>query len=291
MDHGQQWIRRSVLVLALVVLVGCGAKAEVAAIKCRPSPFRHAKPWVIAHASSNYFGPGNSLEMMRAAVAAGADVVDADIRITSDGVLVAAHDDSLAVVAESNDLISMISYRDLSKLDLGDLWAGPSGSFPLRGKGSRVPTIEQLLIAFPDRPVSLEFKVTGGEQSLCTLIRRLNRANDVYVSSAGDAAIDTFKSLCPEVTTTVTDAMVFDMQAARRNPKSNWCATVPIGQPPFRGDLVTKSFVEWDHAHGLAVFTWTIDDPKTLEQLARSGVDGVYTGRADLARKIFDSVA
>jgi glycerophosphoryl diester phosphodiesterase len=257
---------------------------------CTPSSFVRAKPLVIAHASSTYFGPANTIVAMREALKAGADALDADIRITADGVLVAAHDDALRSTTGVNASVSTLTYAELRKLDVARSWKNPKGKYALRGKGVTIPTIKQILLAFPDRRMSLEFKVTGGEQSLCDLLRQLKRTNDVWVGSAGDAAVDRFKPLCPEVVTTVTDAMVPIMQAARANNR-DWCATVPIGQPPFYrsgGSWLTKESVQWSHDHGLATFTWTVDDPDDLALVKRVGADGVYTGRPDLARKIFD---
>ncbi len=283
-------VRLWAVLAAALLVVGCTSTDTKSAL-CPRSPFQRAKPWVIAHASSDYFGPGNTIEMMHAAVKAGADVVDADIRVTSDGVLVASHDDAIPVGENTTISIAHTTLSDLQTVNLGTDWGGPNGDFPLKKKFVHIPTLEAILNAFPNRTVSLEFKVTGGEKTLCASLRRLKRTKDVYVSSAGDAAIDTFKPLCPEVVTTVTDAMVFDLQREQADPKSTWCSTVPIGQPPFREELTSKTAVAWSHQHGLAMFTWTIDDPDVLEQLAMSGVDGVYTGRADLARKIFDDAA
>lgn len=286
-----QWVRR---IAGGLVFSGCLAAPSVPAparATCAPSAFRQRKPLVIAHASSTHFGPGNTLPMLRAAVKAGADVVDADVRVTADGVLVAAHDDSLRGLTKTSGSVSTMTYAELLRFDLGDSWPGPAGDFPLKGKRVRVPTIEQILTAFPNRLTSLEFKVTGGEKTMCTLLRRLNRTKNVYIGSAGDAPVNNFKPLCPEVTTTVTDALVDEMRAARDNPDSTWCSPVPIGQPPYRRERFTKDFVDWNHDRGLAIFTWTVDDPHTLERLAVAGVDAVYTGRADLARKIFDRIA
>jgi glycerophosphoryl diester phosphodiesterase len=257
---------------------------------CAPSSFVRSKPLVIAHASSTHFGPGNTIVAMRSALRAGADALDADVRVTADGVLVAAHDDALKATTGENGSVAKLTYAELRKLDVARTWKNPKGKYTLRGKGVTIPTIEEILRAFPDRRMSLEFKVEGGEQTLCDLLRKLRRTNDVWVGSAGDAAVDRFKPLCPEVVTTVTDAMVPIMQAARAN-NSEWCATVPIGQPPFYrsgGSWLTKESVQWSHDHGLATFTWTVDDPDDLAHVKRVGADGVYTGRPDLARRIFD---
>jgi glycerophosphoryl diester phosphodiesterase len=256
---------------------------------CPSNRYRSTPPLVIAHASSGYFGPPNTIEMLRAAVRAGADVVDADVRLSADGVLVAAHDDELGGASNGEGSLRAHTFAALRQLDFGWAWKNPQGKLSLRGKGVKIPSIEEVLKAFPNRRVSLEFKVTGGEATLCNLVRRLGRTKDVYISSAGDEAIDTFKPICPEVATTVTDAMVPLLRAAQASGK-DWCAPAHIGQPPFsrgKNTFITKTSVDWNHAHGLAVYTWTLDSEEDLRVALNAGVDAVYTGRADLARKIF----
>ena len=276
-----------------MVMSSALAAAEVspvgAATPCPVSPYRSAVPVVIAHASSSHFGPPNTISMMRAAVRAGADVIDVDLRVTHDGELVASHDDDVFGLTGVHLSIAGNSLAALRRLDAGWSWPGPKRTHPLRGRGVRIPTAAEILTAFPGRRISFEFKTTGGERSLCRLLRATKRTDDAYVGSAGDAAVDRFKPLCPEVTTTVTDAMVVEFRAAQANG-SSWCAPVPIGQPPFYRDnegVLSADSVRWSHDHGLAIYTWTIDDPADLATVARLGVDGVYTGRPDLARAAF----
>ena len=76
-----------------------------------------------------------------------------------------------------------------------------------------------------------------------------------------------------------------------RSTGEAWCAPAPIGQPPFSANLLDPANVGWSHDHGMAIFTWTVDDPDTLRGLAEAGVDGVYTRRPDIARKVFDEYA
>ena len=283
-------VARAALRAAMIVTVtSCTASRSITQA-CPVSRFRSAKPLVIAHASSTHFGPANTLAMMRAAVAAGADVIDVDVRVTGDGVLVASHDDDLRATTDTPGTIHTKTIAQLRTLDAARTWPGANHDYPLRGHGVTIPTVREILDAFPHRRVSLEFKTTGGEHTLCTLLRRLHRTADVYVGSAGDAAVDTFKPICPEVAITVTDALVVTMNNARANG-SRWCSPSPLGQPPYMigtRRLVTPASVRWDHEHGMAVYTWTLDDPQRLAAADDAGVDGVYTGRADIARAIFD---
>ena len=278
------------LAATAAVVAGVGTDAARAALApCPTSRYRSARTLIIAHASGDWFGPPNTIEMLRASKAAGADVLDTDVRVTKDGQLVASHDD-VVKVGRVQRSISRSTLAELRTLDLGDEWAGPRKNFPLRGKAVRVPTVPEVLAAFPKDLISMEFKATGGERALCSLLRSTKRTGDVYIGSAGDAAVDVFAPLCPEVTTTVTDAMVPTMRAARQSGAA-WCSPSPIGQPPLsRGSTfrLTKESVDWNHAHGLAVFTWTADTEASLRFVATLGVDGVYTARADLAKRILN---
>ncbi len=280
---------RAVTAAAIVLALAGTTVADAAPAPCPRSPYRSDKTRIIAHASGDWFGPANTIEMLRSAKAAGADVLDIDVRVTKDGQLVASHDD-IVKVGPTQRSIRRSTLAELRNLDLGDGWAGPKKNFPLRGKAVRIPTVPDVLAAFPKDLISMEFKVTGGEQALCSLLRSTKRTGDVYIGSAGDAAIDVFTPLCPEVTTTVTDAMVPIMRSARQSGAA-WCSPAPIGQPPlFRGSTfrLTRESVAWNHAHGLAVFTWTADTEASLRFVATLGVDGVYTARADLAKRILN---
>lgn len=276
-----------------IVLVVVGCRSTVAEAPCPPSPFHGPRMLVIAHAGGEGLGPANTLEAMRLSMAAGADVNDADVHLTADGELVAIHDDTVDATTNGSGLVRDKTLAELRLLDAGWHFAGDAADFPFRGRGVRIPTIEEVLTEFPDTLTSLEFKDDSGPAPviLCTLLRRLDRTGSVYVSSDTDAAVEAFKVACPEVTTTVTDTLVPVMRAAQASGEP-WCSPVPIGQPPYREDRKpTAASLRWAHDHGLANFTWTVDDPDTLRDLARLGMDGVYTRRPGIARAIVDEVS
>ena len=226
---------------------------------------------------------------MRAATAAGADILDTDVRMTKDGVLVAAHDDLVTAKSGGSISIANTTYTELQLIDLGDTWAGPAQNDALAGTHVSVPTIETVLKSFPGYRIGMEFKVDGAEEAMCTMLRRLERTSDAFISSGGDGPVTRFKSACPEAVTTVTDAMETAYLHAEATG-TPWCASVGIGHPPLvdRGVPLTKQNVQWDHDHGLADYTWPADTGQTLRAVAQLGVDAVYTDRADLAHAILD---
>jgi glycerophosphoryl diester phosphodiesterase len=172
-------------------------------------------------------------------------------------------------------------------LDAGVAWAGD----PIE-EIARIPSLDEILKTFPDTLISLEIKQVTPSMSdaLCTDLRDADALGRVYVSSNTDEALYAARDACPGmlITTTYADLEVRRAAAEAGEP---WCAIAPIGQPPYRDDRFDERSVADAHAHGQAIFTWTVDDPDALLQLAEAGVDGVYTRRPDMARTVFDEYA
>ena len=70
-------------------------------------------PLVIAHRGYSARYPENTLEAYRAAIAAGADLVETDARLTADGIVVASHDPTLARLAGNEAAIAAMSSTEL----------------------------------------------------------------------------------------------------------------------------------------------------------------------------------
>jgi glycerophosphoryl diester phosphodiesterase len=278
-----------------VVLAGCAGSQAAPVSECTPSRFLSSPPLVIAHAGGDGMGPANTVEAVRLSMEAGADGFELDVRMTADGVLVARHDADVNNGTNGDGPVGGFTLAELQALDAGYDWKLADGSFPLRGTGIQVPTVESVLNEFPEVLTSLEIKDRdpAAGRALCDLLTRLDRLDNVYVGSDGDVGVDAFLAACPTAITTVTDAMVTVLRRVQDTGEA-WCAPVEIGQPPMFGDdgklRLTAESIAWSREHGLATFTWTTQDPEILALLAEIGVDGVYTQRPDIARAVFDSV-
>jgi glycerophosphoryl diester phosphodiesterase len=279
MTRGLGWVA------ALGAVVACEA-ASTSASPCPPSPFRSSPPVVIAHAGGEGLGPGNTLEAMTRSLAAGADILDVDLRMTSDGVIVARHDRDVATTTDGAGYVDELTWRDVSALDAAAQWTGDPVERPVR-----VPSLRQVLDSFPDVRISLELKQTvpSMAEELCRQLRVTESTTRVYLSANDDDAVYAARDACPEVLITTTYRDLDEMRAAEDAGRP-WCAASPIGQPPFRPGRFDNERVERSHAQGRAIYTWTVDDPDDLRDLAVAGVDGVYTRRPDIARQVFDEL-
>ncbi len=285
MIHASRVRRVSVLVCT-VMLIACSDHRERAVPRCPPSPDRSSPPLVIAHAGGEGLGPANTILAMQRSMAAGADVLDADLWMTSDGVIVAHHDRDLSTATDGTGFIDQHTWSELRLLDTRPGWKGD----PI---ATRVPlaSLREILDTFPGVRISVEIKQNSPSmaQPLCDVLHQTNSLSRVYVSSNDDATVYAAAAACPGMTMTTTDRDVAAMRAARSSGRP-WCAPSPIGQPPYAPDRFSAADVQWSHDHGMAIYTWTVDDAATLEKLARAGVDGVYTRRPDIARAVFDKI-
>ena len=77
---------------------------------CPPSPWRSSPPLVIAHAGGEGLGPSNTIEAMERSLVAGADILDVDLRMTSDGVIVARHDRDVATTTDGRGNVDELTW-------------------------------------------------------------------------------------------------------------------------------------------------------------------------------------
>ena len=155
----------------------------------------------------------NTLPSIAAAFNAGADVVEVDVRQTSDGQYVLFHDASLDCRTDGHGLVLMHALEELRQLDVGYGYTADGGrSFPLRGKGvGQMPTLEQTLHAFPARRFLVQLKDGGpdvGEKVVGYLEAR-ELADWLRLSFFGNqAAIRRLSELRPQARTWYERRMV-----------------------------------------------------------------------------------
>lgn len=102
----------------------------------------------------------NTIPSMRAAFAAGADVVELDVHLTPDKVFAVLHDWTIDCRTEGHGVTEETPWTTLKTLDVGYGYTADGGkTFPLRGKGvGLMPRLEDVYAAFPDGSFLVNFK-------------------------------------------------------------------------------------------------------------------------------------
>ena len=96
-------------------------------------------PLISAHRGASRVAPENTKASFLEAINAGSDLIEIDVRATSDGQQVIVHDKSLIRTTGLNALVSETDYETISKLSAGD-W------FAKNFSEETVPTLEEICV-------------------------------------------------------------------------------------------------------------------------------------------------
>jgi glycerophosphoryl diester phosphodiesterase len=217
------------------------------------------------------------------ALSLGVDILDTDVRITKDGALVLIHDRTVDRTTNGSGSVKDFTLSQLKALDAGYGWTADNGvTFPLRGKGIRIPALEEVFVAFPDARVTMEIKASDPAlvQSLCRLIQEYKKTEQVLVVSARAETIEAFRQACPEVATSASSREGITFYALNRFRLGFIYST---DAHAFQGPrhMVTPHLVDAAHRLNSRVYVWTVNETGDMQRFLDMGVDGINTDYPD----------
>lgn len=290
MRRGCLLIVLGVIAISLIIVAGFALGAKPA----DEYPFfEHDRVMVIAHQGGEKLRPSNTMPAFDHAVGLGVDVLEMDVHATQDGVLVLMHDDTVDRTTDGNGAIQEMSLAEIKALDAGYYWTDDEGqTYPYRGQGITVPTLEEVFQAYPDMPMNIEIKQSSPSivEPFCELIRQYGMAKKVLIPTFHPETMNEFREKCPGVATSMTEPEIrtfFGLNLAYLGHLFS-----PPGQafqvPEYSGDLhvVNGRFVQGAHDRNVAVHVWTVNDPEDMARLVDLGVDGIITDRPDLLLEV-----
>jgi glycerophosphoryl diester phosphodiesterase len=244
------------------------------------------RPTVIGHRGAAGEAPENTLVSFERALAGGAAILESDVHLSRDGAPVLIHDDVVDRNSDGSGRVAALTLDQLRRLDAGHRFTPDGGrSYPFRGRGHRIPTLQEALDAFPAARFNLELKEpTPGIVERCLeVVVGSGRESRTLVTAGDDALMADLRarigarSLAVAQGASAGDVLAFVRSALDGTaPKAGPMAL----QVPARfGDrpLVTPAFVAHAHAHGLFVHVWTVNEPGEMRRLIDLGVDGIVT--------------
>lgn len=246
-----------------------------------PHPFLdNTSPIAFAHRGGLSVAPENTMAAFADAVSLGFGYVETDVHVTSDGVLVAFHDDGLLRTCGIDARIEQTPWSTLKN-------ARVNGREP-------VPLLEEILRTWPGLRVNIDCKTADAEDELISVIRRTGCLDRICVGSFSDRRLARFRSVFGDALCTSTGprevaSLVLASRTRSSIARTNGAraAQVPVRQGPV--PVVTRSFVKTAHDLGLQVHVWTIDDPAEISRLLELGVDGVMSDDTRALRDVFSA--
>jgi len=230
---------------------------------------------VVAHRGLAVDYPENTLPAFRAAVDAGADILETDIHASRDLIAVVSHDPSLRRLTGRAERIIQLPLSRLQTIDLG---------------GATMPTLAELLEEFPDQRFSVDIKHPAALEPFVDTVTRMNAQKRVMVASFSALTRRRALAALGAVVNCATSRQVIPSYLASRAgltglTRASLGSVSAVLIPPTRYgiDLFHPAYLERLHAHGVVSGAWTINDPQQMRELWSRGVRAIVTDRTDLA--------
>ena len=260
---------KQLLTLLLIVL----ATAVVAAENAFP-PVPSAP--VVAHRGFSGLKPENTLAAYRAAVEAGANGAECDIRRASDGIIYIMHDGNFKRTAGHDIPAGTIPYTEIAQFDAGE--------------GEKIPTLEEylaLLKGTQTRPI-VEVKEDGFEAQVVETIRAFELEHTSVIIDFSAERVKKFRELAPEICVAwlcaFNEETPEDEIAAKIINTLKICNTNVVDMCFNRA---TPTLVKKLRNAGISVWCWTVDNPNDITRLYEMGVESVTTNYPDRALEIY----
>ena len=207
------------------------------------------------------------------AVNLGYRYIETDVQVTSDGVLAAFHDFNLKRTCDVDRNVRDMTWREVSA-------ARVDGVAP-------IPTLEELLGAWPDLRVNIDCKTDAAVPALVSALRRTNSLSRVNVGAFSDSRIRRLRGLLgADLCTALGPGEVARLRYGAMSKTAARTAQVPVRQGPLV--VVTPKFVTRAHRLGVQVHVWTIDDPAEMHRLLDMDVDGIMTDKPGILREVME---
>ena len=259
--------RKIVTAFALLFVTGSGVLTTLTTYRTESAN----DPIIIGHRGYVEEAVENSIEGIKAAKEAGANMVEMDILLTKDNQFVVMHDYNLKRLAGLNKRVQDMTLDEVRGLPI------EQDDFK-----SHIPTFEEFFKAAKEigMPLVIELKPHGGEPANYV---------DLFIAKYKELAIDNSNKVMS------LDLKVMEELEAKA-PEITTGFVIPIQFGGF-GDAKVDFYVVEDFSYqelavlhaqetGHEVFVWTINTDEALQKYVDSPVNGIITDQVALAKAI-----
>jgi glycerophosphoryl diester phosphodiesterase len=241
-------------------------------------------PLAFAHRGGGACWPENTLEAFRGALAAGCKYLETDLRTTRDGHIVLCHDEQLERTTDGQGKVHEHTLAELKRLDAGHRFSPDGRSFPARGQGVRIPTLEELVALSSEARFNVEIKQAEPPmiEALWSFIERRGLHERVLVAAEQDPLVQAFRRISHgRVATSAGRNECLKFWLASRLGAERWLSIdyqalqIPASFSGLR--VLTPRLLKAAHRRGVHVHVWTINDCDEMRALVAMGVDGIMS--------------
>ena len=225
---------------------------------------------IIGHRGIPSLAPENTLYGSVLASECGANIIENDIYITTDGVIVVMHDATIDRTTNGSGTVESMTYDQLSKYAVDQM-----------GQSHPIPTLEDYFKEFKGKNVNLFIEIKSTNRKLVPALRTLIEKYDIMdqccVISFHASMINLVRRDIPEISagflTEMTDLENIASSTGRFDSTFN---------PSFSG--VNEEIMLDCMYRGISIWPWTVNDKNTFTKLYKMGMWGITTNYADYVK-------
>lgn len=269
-----------------------------------PRPFLQGPlPIAFAHRGGSQLWPENTMLSFEGAVGLGCRYLETDVHLSKDGVLVTIHDATVDRTTDGSGLVRALLLAELKRLDAGYRFSPDGGgTYPFRGEGATIPTLAEVVEAFPRVSLNVDLKRhdVAMVEAMAAFIEERGLHDRLLIASFADGIIKAFRlRTAGRVTTAAAGWETRRFWLASRLGLSGLIRGRQVGRysapaydalqvPPTMGRLtvVDRRLLAAAHRRGLQVHVWTVDEAAEMRRLLALGVDGIMSDRPDLLLEV-----
>ncbi len=235
---------------------------------------------VIGHRGNRAYAPENTLVSLKEAVALGADAVEFDVQVSSDGVLLLMHDLTIDRTTSGTGRVASQTFAALRAHDAGARFTSNDGlTFPWRDRGVVIPSFDEIVEALPSTlPMIVELKTPSASAALHAAIVRHGLQKRVIVAGFDPAGTQPLRGQGFALGASSSDLARLLLPAVLRRP-----ILAPDYQalciPPTRNGIPLPIGALVRSARTVSVVThiWTVNNPMKALRLWQLGVQGIIS--------------
>lgn len=226
---------------------------------------------IFAHRGASGFAPENTMEAFKLALEKGANGIELDVQLTSDGEVVVIHDDDVKRTTNSEGLVMSKTFEEIRSLDAGS-WFSPEFA------GVKIPTLEEVLDWMLTNSILLNIEIKtmprlyNKELVVKTLemVKERKLGDRIIISSFEHRAVKDSFEIAPEIkTAALMMGAILDV--------GKYCKENNFGcLHPFHA-FVDEDMMKSCEKYGIEVNVWTVNSRKDGDLMGDYKVNSIIT--------------
>jgi glycerophosphoryl diester phosphodiesterase len=210
-------------------------------------------------------------------------LLEGDLQLSKDGVVVVIHDTTVDRTTNGSGGVKELTLAQLKALDAGYRFSADGGkTYPYRGTGITIPTLDEILQAMPKNRALFELKDGEGlVEKVVPLLRKYGATDRVLIASFKPELMAALRKQMPEIATCYDRGGALALLSALR--VGDWDAYEPTARVlslPKRYitqfKLTTEEFRKMQEK-GVLIQVHTLNTPEEIDHFRAMGVDSILT--------------